>query len=300
MKRVVALLVAAAMVALSLYIRSRIDDGRDGSTTTSGAPRVVCSTELAAACDAVGGSVEDAGATADRLVAAEGDVELDAWVVPSPWPELVDERRSREGRDRLFGRPVALASTRLAMVAWKGKLACDGTPTWKCVGETGAKAGHADPTRDGIGLLVLGNAVVSFFDGRSDLSSTTDLEDPAFDDWFTRLEQRDTANDDALDLLLTSRGVLYGVVGVSEAEATATLAAAADRSSVELTYPAPMARAVAVVAPVRDRSVDDELRDGATAALVGRAGWSRATTPAGLPDAGFLDALLQRWTQVAR
>jgi hypothetical protein len=294
-RRLLAFVVAAAMVAGSLYVRSRIDDDNDrGATAAPSALRVVCSTELRAACDELGGAVEDAGATADRLVASD-DPPIDAWIVPDPWPALVDVRRQQQQRDPLFGDAVVVASTRLGIVTWKGDVACPVPVTWKCVGEEGARAGHADPARDGVGLLTLGNAVASFF-GRTDLS-TTDLDEPGFDAWFAQLEQRGTINGDALNLLFSSRGALYDAVAVTEVDVRDVVEKAADRKRVKVSYPARMATAGAVVAARRGVQVDPDVRAKAAGALVA-AGWARGGTSAGIPDAGFLDALLERWREV--
>lgn len=298
MKRLLAFVVAAAMVAGSLYVRSRIDDGDNDGTTSStpSALRVVCSTELAAACDGLGGPtrVEDAGVTADGLVGAASPT-FDVWIVPDPWPALVDIRRRQAQQDRLFGDAITVATTRLGLATWKGDVDCPAPITWKCVGEKGARAGHADPARDGVGLLSLGAAASSFF-GRNDLS-TADLEDPAFDAWFAQLEQRGTINGDALNLMFSSRGALFDAVAVTEIDVRDVVEKAADRERVEVSYPAPMATAGAVVAARRGVQVDPGVRAKATDALVG-AGWTRGGRATGIPDAGFLDALLGRWREV--
>lgn len=298
MRRLLAFLVAAAMVTGSLYVRSRLDDDDDATTVEPAAARIVCSTELEAACDAVGGVVEEAGSTATRLVESD-DPQVDVWIVPAPWPALVDVRRAREGRDALFAGGDVVATTRLAMVSWNDALACTGDVSWTCVADAiagGVKPGFADPRRDAMGLLALGHMAVSLA-GRTDLS-TIDLEDPAFDDRFLRLVRAVPDYDDApLTRMLVQGRSAYDVVEVSDADATTILATAARRREVTVQYPAPMATAGAVVAARRGTPVDVALRDRAGAALVG-AGWTRGGRPAGLPDAGFLDALVERWEEV--
>src|SRR6266508_5767960 len=99
------------MVVVAVMIRARIDD----AANTDGDARLVCATELEEACteldDAVGGldvTVEPAGDTLKRLIAL-GDSEvdepgLDGWLVPGPWPQIVDivrgqaQHRSEERR----------------------------------------------------------------------------------------------------------------------------------------------------------------------------------------------------------
>lgn len=296
MKRVLAFVIAAAMVVGSLYVRSRIDDDNSGGNTpsTPTALRIVCATELQAACHELGGKVEDAGITADGLVGATTPT-FDVWIAPDPWPALVDIRRRQAQQDPLFGDAITVASTRLGVATWKGDVACPTPVTWKCVGEKNARAGHADPARDGIGLLALGNAVASFFE-RTDLS-TADLEDPAFDAWFAQLEQRGTINGDALELMFSSRGALFDAVAVTDVDVRDVVQRAADRDRVEVSYPAPMATAGAVVAARRGVQVPPAVRSRAADALV-TAGWRRGGATAGIPDAGFLDALLARWHEV--
>lgn len=296
MRRLLAFVVAAAMVAGSLYVRSRIDadDDRGRATSAPSALRIVCATELQAACHELGGKVEDAGVTADALVGAAAPT-FDVWIVPDPWPALVDIRRRQAQQDPLFGDAVTVATTPLGLATWKGDVDCPAPVTWRCVGEKGARAGHADPARDGIGLLMLGSAVASFF-GRADLS-TADLDAPAFDAWFAALEQRGTVNDDALDLMFSSRGALFDAVGVTGVDVHAVVDDAADRQRVEVSYPAPMATAGAVVAATRGVEIDPRVRATAADALVA-AGWTRGGRAAGIPDAGFLDALLERWHEV--
>ena len=301
MRRLVAFVVAVAMVAGALYARSRMDDD-DRSTATPTELRVVCSTELAAACEAIDAAVtvEDAGLTADRLVDAD-DPDVDAWVVPSPWPELVDIRRDQHDREPLFGEGTTVASTRLAMVAWDGALPCAADPSWRCVADAtgqGVKPGFADPTRDAMGLVVLGHLAVSLL-GRTDLS-TIDLEDPAFDDTFVRLVRAvpDFGGDPLTRMLVQGRSA-FDVVALADADAQAILTDAARKDEVRVLYPAPMGRAGAVVAARRGIRLDETTRAEATDAVVAR-GWDRGGQAEGLPSAGFLDALVERWEQVAR
>lgn len=306
MKRVLAFVAAVAMVVGALYVRGRLDDD-DGETPVAVTDvRVVCSTELVAACDALDDvtvTVEDAGLTAARLVEADGDdVGVDAWIVPSRWPELVDVRRDVAGRDALFDAgDDAVAATRVAMVAWNDALSCGAEPSWRCVGDAaaqGLKPGFDDPTRDGVALLVLGHLAVSFF-GTTDLS-TIDLDDPAFDDWFTRLvDAVPRFVDDPLTLMLVQGPSLYDVVGVSEADADRVLSTAARRNEVEVLYPAPVASVGAMVVARRGVTLPASIRQDAAEALAA-GGWARGEDARGLPSAGFLDALVERWEQLAR
>ncbi|MGH9152961.1 MAG: hypothetical protein ACRD03_11310, partial [Acidimicrobiales bacterium] len=70
--RLLALLAAVAMVVVAAAVRDRMDDDDERASTTL---RLVCSTELAAVCDALAGeagsdvdaTVEAAAGTAARL-----------------------------------------------------------------------------------------------------------------------------------------------------------------------------------------------------------------------------------------
>ncbi|MDQ3680582.1 MAG: hypothetical protein M3378_08595, partial [Actinomycetota bacterium] len=106
--RVLALVAAVIMVVGSLVVRSRLDEGQGGGDGDGGGDmRLVCSTELAAVCEALEGrakvSVEPAGVTADRLATGHGGpASLDGWLVPSSWPEMVQAARRRSGLEPLL------------------------------------------------------------------------------------------------------------------------------------------------------------------------------------------------------
>src|SRR5919202_6922334 len=99
MRRLLALLAAAAMVAGSVAIRSRLDRNEEDRTNPV---RVVCASELGRVCDSVGRTgarvtVEAATTTAERLGTSSGDDPgLDGWLVPAPWPQIVDGRRGQQ------------------------------------------------------------------------------------------------------------------------------------------------------------------------------------------------------------
>jgi hypothetical protein len=300
MRRVLALLAAAAMVAGSVAIRSRLDD--DEATASL---RIVCAVELGVVCDRLRGSagvtVEPAPATADRLAIAE-DPAIDGWLAPAPWPEIVDIRRRQRALLPLFPDtgPV-LGRSRLVLVVQRGLLArCAGATEWKCLGEQAAagqaRPSHASLRTSGLGLLVVGQATAAFF-GRGDLS-TLDLDDPEFARWLRALELAappSLSGASPLDEMLGTNFAAYNAVGTVEAEAGPVVTASAIQERVELLYPAPMATADVVLAGVGDGA--RRLRDPARRALA-EAGWRTdgAGLPPtnGLPSPGFLDALRSR------
>lgn len=334
-----AVLAAAAMIGGAVAVRSRID--RDGAGDSAG--RLTCASELEAVCETLRRErgerltvvVEPAGVTADRLAAAPGDPGLDGWLVSAPWPEIVDGRRRARALPRLFepaGEP--LARSPLVLVTWKdraGVLAqrCDNeTVDWRCLGAAAAiqggwaaiggqpgwgpvKPGYGRPSTDDIGLLVLGQAVSSYF-GRADLS-TADLEDEGFRGWFGGLvRSAPPSAGSPLVVMLAAGPSAYDAVGTTLAEAGPLVARSSRRASLTVLYPAPMATADVVLAsPGGDagRRLRQAVTGDAVPALA-RAGWlaegqrraegidiDRVPDGSGLPSPGLLDALQTRWKE---
>jgi hypothetical protein len=342
-RRVFAVVAAAAMVAGSLAVRSALDRDRSEAAQVL---RLTCGTELDAACsrmaeqdDRLMLTVEPAGVTADRLASVQGaDAGLDGWLVPAPWPDIVDGRRRARALPALFaGERPTVARSPLVLAVWKDRAAALGTRCpppaglgWRCLGEAAGtpggwsavggrpewgpvKPGHASPDTDGIGLLVLGQAVAGWF-GRADLS-TADLEDEAFTRWFAGLERAvPTAAGSPLQSMVVVGPAAFDAAGTIEAEAGPLVAASARRDALTLLYPSPMATADVVLATAGEQRVASSLRDvvrgdDGRRALTD-AGWrvgagSRPDAPplaasSGLPSPGLLDALRGRWREVAR
>ncbi len=343
MRRVLAVVAAAAMVVGSLALRSRMDRTE---VEDSQVLRLTCATELGPACEAMADdddrirlTVEAAGLTADRLASAdEGEVGLDGWLTTAPWPVIVDQQRQAASLQPLFGpESPALARSPLVLAVWKDRAAvlnptCGGTVGWKCLGDAAGTAGgwaaiggrpewgavkvrHAPPSSTAVGLVVLGQAVGSWF-GRTDVS-TVDLDDGAFQTWFAGLERSASAAASSLETMLAAGQSQFDAAGTTEAEAGPLLARAARGKDVDLLYPSPMATADVVLAvPLGDTEAPATLR-GVVQGEAGRtalaaAGWRvdgqrRApgvpdTPPlpggSGLPSPGLLDALRTRWHEV--
>jgi hypothetical protein len=341
-RRVLAVVAAAAMIAGSLAIRSAL--ARDRSEAAQ-VLRLTCATELDAACsrmaeqdDRVVLTVEPAGVTADRLASVDADAGLDGWLAPAPWPDIVDGRRRARALPALFaGERPTVARSPLVLAVWKDRAAALGPrcppPTgvgWRCLGEAAGtpggwqavggrpewgpvKPGHASPDTDGIGLLVLGQAVAGWF-GRSDLS-TADLEDEGFARWFAGLERAvPPAGGSPLQSMLVVGPAAFDAAGTTEAEAGPLVAGSARREALTLLYPSPMATADVVLATAgeedRGSSLRDLVRGGDGREALSDAGWrvgagNRPDAPplaasSGLPSPGLLDALRGRWREVAR
>ena len=313
MRRLFAVVAAAAMVAGSIAIRSRLDRREEDRANPL---RVVCAAELGTVCDALRRTsarvtVEPAPRTADRLARAENP-EIDGWLAPAPWPQIVDgRRRGQPGLDPLFGEvSQPLARSQLVIVMSRN-VADRCASGWKCLGEAAgrnqAKPGHPDPGDNGLGALVVGQAAAAYF-ARTDLS-TFDLDDPAFAVWFRALERATPpliSGGSPLEEMLGTTFAAYDAVGTLEAEAAPILAASAVRDRVVLLYPEPMATVDVVLAGSGSRLREVAGGETVRKALV-EAGWrtdgrnaAGTQLPAtnGLPSPGFLDAVRSRAEEV--
>jgi hypothetical protein len=349
-KRLLALVVAVALVGAALGIRAAIDSGDGSSSSPSaagGRPSLLCAAELEAACSALARnndievSVEPAGVTTDGLSTLPDDqlrdLGFDGWLTLSRDAAIVRDRRDRASLAPALGASTdRIARSPLVIGIWKDRAAAlastcaDRAVTWKCIGDAAGrpwtasggqpgwgtvKPGHADPATTGEGLLVIGQEATSFF-GRSNLS-LDDYSDDAFLGWFDRLESS-VRDIDSFEQMLAGGPALYDMVGTTEADAAPALARATRelRGQVELLYPAPVATADVVFAPIEGAGGADRLRDVVTGddgrAALAAAGWRvdgeprargvPATPPLAardnLPDAGSLQALLQTWREV--
>jgi hypothetical protein len=356
-RRAIAVVIALALIGISIAVRALVfdDDTSSGATQGGGTQRLTCVTELAGACRAIADAsnghvqvtVEPAGITADRLVrTADGtDAGTDGWLTLAPWPDIVRIRREAADRGRLLG-PTSrrLARSPLVIAIRRDRLAalsraCRGRVDWTCVGNHAGqewsqlggdvtwgkvKPAHAEPVQHGSGLLVLGQAVGDFLatpDVPVERVSSTEWEaSDTFPGWFQRLETSvppDAFADgaDPFTRWLQQSLANYSLVGGVEAEIGPGLARSALKGNVTVIYPAPVASADVVFAPVGGggnqlaKTVAE--RDAATA--LARSGWRVPAEPPapgvgtdplpasnGLPRAGTLDALQDLWQQVVR
>lgn len=322
-----ALVAAAAMVAGSIAIRSRLDQEQEDEANPV---RVVCAAELGPVCDALRRTaavvtVEPAVVTADRLGRSTADdAGLDGWLVPAPWPQIVDIRRRTQGS--LFtdvGPPLARSPLVLAVrrtLVDSLTPGCAAEVGWKCLGDAAAankaRPGHVDPDDDALGALVVGQATAAYFGGSVDLS-TTDLEKQDYARWFRALERAAparTSGGSPLEEMLGTTFATYDAVGTIEAEAVPVLASSAVRDRVVLLYPSPMATADVVLASAGGdtaRRLRDVAGGGDIRKALADAGWRVDGRPApanapplpptnGLPSPGFLDALRSLAEEVRR
>lgn len=201
--------------------------------------------------------------------------------------------------------------------------------TWSCIGEQAGtpwtelglpdavgslRPGHLDPTRSASGLLVLGSAAASRL-GRTDLNRN-DLDAEAFVDWFANLESEvpsfSPSSGSQVTEMLTRGLASYDIVGTTQAEATLRVDnAPLGPPEIVVFTPDPISTADVVLvsfgAPGGLEQAQAALGEPLDVALAG-SGWVTPSSPgadtlpedAGLPDAGFLVALQDRWREVAR
>lgn len=291
MSRVFAVLAAITLIVGAVLVRGMLDDdGDDGGRRDDGPVRVVCGEELRAACEGLDSSyavtVEDTAAMAATLAATDAeDPGVDVWVVPWPWPEIVDGDRERAGLPGLFGESVNLGRSTLAAIVPESIGPCD----WACLGERATDDLRVGGRRleSGLGVLHL----AAFTAGR--LGTTTyasnDL-DAATQSFVRGVADAIDGVSDPVTRLLQIRAS-YDVALTHQVEAESTLAGASEdrRAGLEVTYPEPVVTVLAVAAPVGDVPVPDGLGSNLRST-----GWDAPNgAPSGLPSAGVLTALLE-------
>jgi hypothetical protein len=275
------------LVLVALAVKGEWPFGGGGSSGGGGSVRLLCTTELEAACTQlaehdgdVSVTVEPAGTTAQSLVALPDNQRpnFDAWLAPSPWSQMVDVQR--RGKRPLFAKPSAAIGRSPLVVAVRAdrKAVLDATPPcnnaidWKCIGAVAGrpwtdlpggqpawgtvKPGYGDPTVNATSLLVLSQASSEFLDNsdysRSDLQDNND-----YLDWLAGLERAvpklaPSAAGPFAEMLQALPTATYDMVGTTEADAGPALAAAAPerRQQLTLLYPEPVVTADVVVAAV--------------------------------------------------
>jgi hypothetical protein len=295
-QRAGAAVVAVLLVVVALLVRNWIDDDGDGGS----AVRLLCTTELEAACtqlaeqnDNVHVTVEQAGTTAQSLVALpdEQRPDFDAWLALAPWPQIVDVQRRANQLRPMFAKPSdPIGRSPLVLVARADRVpvlqatpACNNTVDWKCIGAVAGrswtelpggqaawgtvKPAHGDPTVRAVALLVLSQATSEFLDTAD--YSRSDLQDnDQYLDWLSSIERAvpdlpTTAASPFAEMLLALPTATYDVVGTTEAEAGPGIAEAAPdrRRELALLYPEPVVTADVVLAAIAGR---DGAADGLT------------------------------------
>jgi hypothetical protein len=321
-RRVIAALVAVALVVIALLIRNGIDTG---SGNASGKLRLVCTPELESVCNKLGSdidvTIEEPGTTAGRLEKANTDLGVDGWLTPGPWPEIVREARERAGDDALLNVRHLAVRSQIALAAFPDRFGAlrnfcpNHDLTWRCLGDAAArgqwsaigglvtwgqvKFGLPDANTSATGLAALGAATAGYF-GRTDVSAA-DLDDGGYRAWLHALATSVADHPTLEDVLARGPAEAAGAV-TFEAVGKPLVDASARLPKPTLTYPAPVASADVVLGSAdsdRGRRLAAEVESAAVAALTAN-GWSPAPTAPGLPTPGLLDALRSVWADARR
>jgi hypothetical protein len=285
-RRVGAAIAAVGLVLVALAVKGEPPFGGGGGGG-GGSVRLLCTTELEAACTQlaehdgdVSVTVEPAGTTAQSLVALPDNQrpDFDAWLAPWPWPQMVDVQR--RGKRPIFAKPSDAIGRSPLVVAARAdrKPVLDATPPcnnaidWKCVGAVAGrpwtdfpggqaawgtvKPGYGDPTLNATALLVVSQASSEFLDN-SDYSRSDLQDNNEYLDWLAGLARAvpkvaPSAVGPFAEMLQALPTATYDLVGTTEADAGPALAAAAPdrRRQLTLLYPEPVVTADVVVAAV--------------------------------------------------
>lgn len=315
-KRVLALAGAVAMVVVAVLVRTAGDDDTEGGSSEgdgSGAT-VVCATELAEACRALPGAtvlVEDAGTTADALRTGAMRDDVDGWLVPAVWVDVV----ASAAPDALVGRGRLVATSPVVLAVDEARAdavadLCPAPGLLRCVGDAagapwadlGGEAGWGAvrvgvaPAGTGTGLVTLAAAATAFFDGTEFARQDFDLpgEGPdgrSFRAWLGDLARAGRVAEPApVRTLVTARGTYTAAIAL-RADALGRPVAVLDAQ------PEVLAEATLVQVAGGGRLPDPApARDVLVAA-----GWEPGdgdTPPSRYPP-GVLAALRALWSEVA-
>ncbi|MGI8663773.1 MAG: hypothetical protein ACR2LQ_11250 [Acidimicrobiales bacterium] len=301
MKRFIALVVAVALIGVSLFIRSRVDSGGNdaggGSVDHNGRQVVVCINELADACQRAYGAtadvrIEDATSTARTL--AMGGADIEAWVTLRGWPELLSAKGTGSALDA-----SAVASTPLVIAGVKERLAAlSCAPSgWSCLlraagkqwGELGGDAGWGTvkigiPRSSSASGLLLEASAVTGLAGSTEVGTN----DPSYTEATTLLHGSAVTEDaDAFGAFAVQLPARFSAVGALQADVANRSGTKADQITTLTLTPAATATAVVVRIGTGRRIDASKL-----AKLLTGSGWtSPAADSSGLPDGGVLLAL---------
>jgi hypothetical protein len=344
-KRVLAVVAAVLMIGGALLIRSRIDSRDEAADLEASKAVVVCAAELGPVCDELRRThpelttrTEEASVTAASLSGSGFSREatpIDAWLVPRPFPAMVDENRSFASLDPVLGDATAvLARSPLTLTVWNDRLealrtACPEV-NWVCIGEhagqpwkdIGAqeswgpvKPGLPDPSTTAFGLLGLSQATAQQL-GRADYASN-DLQDPAFQTWLDQLKRSirsypPSATGGPLGQMLSQGKGTFDAAGSAEAVSGPGVTTSRNKNELTVLYPSPVVTADVVLVEVRGSESGGHAREvfesDEAAAILAAKGWrvdGQAPAPGvlsdplppsdGLPKPGAVKALLDAW-----
>lgn len=307
MKRALAVVAAVAMVVGALWWKGVIGEGGGGADDgpAAGPLRLLCATELAAACEALDTfdevevvRTEDPGTTADALAAGTSSG-WDAWLTSEPWVAIARDRALAQDRGLALDPSEPLASTPLEVLATRTAattLGCDPTAP-ACWSAPSARVGlgPASTTAGALGAV----AVAAELAGRPDFA-TNDYDETDLRTRLAAIASSDSSRPaDPVARLLTAVGSFDLAVGL----AIRVPDAQSGRVAATAVTPAVGVRAVLATPtgapePAVERIGIDRLRG----ALDG-AGWTPVTGAApasGLPNPAVIGAVAALWDEVRR
>ena len=307
------------MVATALFIRThretKVQDEKVDQARPAGT--LVCVTELRKVCDQIRSAhptmstrVEDAGVTYAALVAPNvtpDSAKIDAWLVPQPWPSMVEEKRGLAGLDPIFGDASGvLGRSPLVLAVWKDRLGAlqkscpQGSVDWKCLGTVAGKPwsdvggeaawgqvkpGHPAAANNATGLFVFAQATQQFLGNAT--YARQDLEDGNYRTWAGNLEQNiptfTPSSGTALDQMLSQGRSAFDVAGSIEAFAGPAVSTSRDKDNITILYPSPVATADLFVIALRGSDpggrVKAVLESASSAQVLAQNGWRVAGQP---------------------
>lgn len=297
--RILAFVVAVAMVAGAFVHRYGMPGGAGGGGTGGGGERastIVCASELGPVCDSIPGAlVEPATRTTDRLITARGaaGADLVAWLAPGPWAEMVDDARKLANKDALFTDHERLARTPLVAVAKRDRLppACVPEASWKCIAEAVNQDPRflvsADSAESPPGLFVRAAVLTGVFGNADYASNDLDLAQDLLANFDVRVGQARARNATDLQRFLIQAPDVAAYL-------TTKATAATPPPTVVVVTPAPVASVDALLA--RTGPMPRTYDDAATKRSLKSAGWEAGPGKGddGLPSPGVLLALRER------
>lgn len=331
--RVAAFVVAIGLVVGALLWRDRGD--ADGMPDLVDGPVVAgCAQELEALCTVAFGTQDidwDHAAAAVHAAALEDDLPA-AVVLPASWADVVDDARTRAGRDPLV-RSEVLATTPLLTVGFRDRMEVLATACgvevaalgWACIGDNagvrweelggdvrwgGVVPGHLGPDT-ATGLLATATVVAARTGTPFSLS---DLRDVGFTSWFGQVERAvvdfDPPGGSHLTAMVT-RGPSSANVAVATEAELVTRGLQTAFGPLVVAVPEPRYDVELVVAGT-DADRVEQVAGRLDAAALAAAGWRTAASdvppaapvadlpPAEAPPAGgVLTAVRSVWADVA-
>lgn len=308
-----------ALVAAAFAIRTLRAADTDQDTEPAPPRVLVCATEMAEACTDLADAtvevrVEPPGTTAARLRGG-GTLGGDAWLVPRPWIELVQDDARAAGRPVPFGTPSdTLARSALVVIVRSDRRAtleavCADRIDWACLAvRAGAPWGGLggsdawgtvrvaidDPARTTSGLVALAQMARTF--AHRDEIDERDLETavPAIDAVAAALGR--PTDRTAIDTML-EQADSFDLVLTLEADTRVAIASPKASGQLELVEVQPETAADAVLVTAAHLATPFALDLERVRKALTENGWHFADkTAAGVPSAATLRALVARWT----